>query len=269
MPDGGQSAGSRSRMPGDLGAPRHGVRAGRPRDSHLDCLMAIRQALKRAIAYRITRRQHRVLEAIIVLVTSYSRLVDDVMTAQIAQAAGLVDADGRAGESAVRHVRDELSALAGLGIIVYEPSTKGRGIASRVGLPKAIRGSDSGPPSAPSGSKKGVRSEAERGSDSGPPPEEVLPRERSLSLSAPRDRGKGEGGVDSHVVKLLAALPDATDDTERRLTNYARTKPEAAFASALEWAREGALLPDGTKPDSIAAYAVAIVRDYGATRSAA
>lgn len=100
------------------------------RDPYADVGAAIRQAHERAAATAqgLTGRDWRVLSAIVALVSSYSRLVDRLTAAQVAEAAGC-DA---------RDARKSLARLRDLGIIVREES-RGRRPAT-TGLPAAQPG---------------------------------------------------------------------------------------------------------------------------------
>ena len=86
--------------------------------------LAIRTALDRANDARITQREHRVLNAVIALVSSYSWLTDRVWVEEISDHAR-VD---------YRNTRRAIQRLRALGIIVYA-STPGRGHKPLIGLP--------------------------------------------------------------------------------------------------------------------------------------
>lgn len=95
------------------------------RDAYADVGVAIRQAHERARdAGDLTRRDWRVLSAIVALVASYSRLVDRLTVGQIAEAAGV---DERNTKRALARLRDR-------GVIVRAES-RGRRPAE-TGLPQ-------------------------------------------------------------------------------------------------------------------------------------
>jgi hypothetical protein len=98
-----------------------------PRDAYVDVGRAIRQAIARAaVATDLSRAHHRTLEAVIAVVSSYSRLTDDVFVDQLAELAHLHP----------ETVKTSLRGLRDLGVVVYRGG-QGRGRPSLVGLPAA------------------------------------------------------------------------------------------------------------------------------------
>jgi MarR-like DNA-binding transcriptional regulator SgrR of sgrS sRNA len=103
-----------------------GERNGKTRDKYRVVGQATRQALDRANAEKLSAGEHRVVHAVIALVSSYSRLTDYFYVYKVAESAHLSE----------RHTRDCLKRLAGLQIIVWEPR-RGHKVKSLLGLPAA------------------------------------------------------------------------------------------------------------------------------------
>jgi len=87
---------------------------------------AAREAFRRARDARCSLEEHVTLEAVVSLTALYSKLIDEVAVAVIAEEARLHPKNTA---RALRRLRD-------LGVIFYEPGV-GRGRLSRIGLPSA------------------------------------------------------------------------------------------------------------------------------------
>ncbi|WP_018504883.1 HNH endonuclease [Parafrankia discariae] len=92
--------------------------------------LRVTMAAAAAVRPRIPSVEHAVLAAVVARVTAAMRLWDDVYVADIAVAAGVVDA---AGEPDTKETGRRLRALRDRGLVVYEPSSI-RGRPSRLGL---------------------------------------------------------------------------------------------------------------------------------------
>jgi hypothetical protein len=123
-----------------------------PRDPLVEVGEAQRQTLRRAnhASPPLRPRQLRVLNAVVSLTATWSRLSDRISTSAVADEAGLFTKDGPDSKLAGR----ELGGLAKLGLIVYQPgsgrpSDNGRGLShlSFIGLPPAEKGDEADPPS--------------------------------------------------------------------------------------------------------------------------
>lgn len=97
------------------------------RATYADVGRALRQSARIVNEARCTQKQHRLWNAIVIHVASWSRLDDKVALGTLADTALL---DRRDAQRAAGQLRD-------LGAIVYEPGVGGYGRRARVGLPAA------------------------------------------------------------------------------------------------------------------------------------
>jgi hypothetical protein len=108
----------------------------RARDKHIEVGAAMRQAIRRANAARLSLGEHRTFEAVLALTAGFGRLWDQVYVAEVRELTGVSEAT-RLHE---KTVREHLLDLAERGIIEWEPKrgtdARGRGFQSRLSLPR-------------------------------------------------------------------------------------------------------------------------------------
>ena len=170
------------------------------------------------MAAGLTGRQLRVLLAVFSFTTSWSKLTDHVALDQLGPVAGFTtDDEDRLTDSARRHLRRDLQALASSDVVVYEPGGgRGRGSPSLIGVrepaeqlsityPQAdqeggLRRAPHTEEGGPNSDRKGGSGETERGAQEGPPPEKYPEK-------VPEDaRARAEGAPAAHAVAARAEI---------------------------------------------------------------
>ena len=187
------------------------------RDPYRDCGAAMRAAVERANAIRpqLKAAQRRVLDAVLVLTASFSRLSDEVYVADVAAIAQVHE----------RTARKALLRLAAEGVIEWTPR-RGQRARSTLALPLGETGPQDARLQGGGRGETGPQSPGETGPQDARRPRSTPEEEEGTAaprpLPQPSAARAAEGGAadapmrfDPEAVEFIEAVKEATDRIER------------------------------------------------------